>query len=255
MRNNHPLSPVADRIANASRGGAHLIVVAPPKSASTFFSNVLAECLGLKREVYWDKLSGPNDISIARAIELSDADYLIHCHSSASRKMLSLLSAIGARPVVLHRPIADSIVSMNEHRIRRGRALMDQALQGLELNDQLRLTAANWIDWYIQYEISWRSMQNRSILDLEFAEITQSPASAVLKALRFWNLHPNAAGINETIENHLKDTSRSNIIIGKIGRGAGLPDDVQHTLRLSEEAFRKYFAAQNISMRMDGIFF
>jgi len=222
------------RIRAAWKGGRHLYLMAQPKSASTFFANVLAEALGWEMAQSSDVWSGPNDISIQAAIDLSDRDRVIRAHAHARMPAITLLNAVGARPVVLDRDPADSLISMLDHRVKGGRTLQDQALRRLSRDDQIRTVAADWLHWYANFRMTWRHAPHFGdrVLFLDYADVVSDPVTAADRALTHAGFPCETARIEQAVDRVGGDVERSNRNVGVTGRGDEIPADVRHLIGL-----------------------
>jgi len=227
-----PFETMVARIRASWKGGRHVLVIAPPKSGSTFIGNVLAHASGLPVTDSMSYWSGPNEFSVGRAIELSDRDLVIKTHARLTRPVIALINATRARPVVLRRDIADSIVSMTEHRLRANEAASDQALRHLPREDQLRLTAYDWLHWYADFEAGWDRVARRHghVLRLGFDAIVADPAAAARRAFAHVGLDVPDDRIARAVTAIAGDAALSNRNVGAAGRGRDLPEDVRHAI-------------------------
>lgn len=135
-------------------GGQHLIVFAPPKSASTFCGNCLSEYFRLEMASYEDEISGPNDISINRAFQLSAKNLIIKSHSVANEKSMRIIQNNKIPPILMKRNVLDTIMSMRDHKLRHDSLEFNRLVGEMELEDQLRIWSSEWLNWYFKYYYS-----------------------------------------------------------------------------------------------------
>lgn len=208
------------------------MLFAQPKSASTFFSNVLAECLGVEQISYDDLLSGPNRFSIATAIERSDGNAVARIHAPYGVDVRILLNGTRTNPIVITRNLEDSIVSMTNHRLRRQSSTVDKLLVGLSYEDQLRITAYDWISWYAMFQDTWDSLKGyNNVLILDYEEIVNDPFKSTATALAFAGFKVPDERVQAAIEKISGDKKLSNRTTGAALRPTKLPEDVLEMIK------------------------
>jgi hypothetical protein len=215
------------KFKNGWRGGNHALVFAQPKSASTYFANVLAKSMGVDLVFYENKLSGPNRLSVFEALAQSGQDAVARTHSENSFAAQVLINGLEARPIVITRDVADSIVSMVDHRAYNQSTSADADLVKLDTDTQIRITAYEWVARFIAFQSSWQELRaNERYLFLDFAEIAADPVGAINRALAHLRVTADPATIERSIAEVAGNRKLSNKNVGATGRGARLPDDI-----------------------------
>lgn len=220
------------RQASQSPRGKPLFVLAPPKSASTFFSHVMALATGRtnglampsygRREHEFDALG-----TLAmrnRAVVLQSATRF----SAATRYFLA---QTGTRPVLLKRNVYDSLISLWDHLLK---VETDIPLALVHPHD-LDRDDAQMLDflvdivapWYVQFYAGWmRAAESEEVdlLVLDYETVTAETAEAIeLVCRHVGDPIPAAETMSQALEEARGAKVRFNQ--GKSGRGERFGDE------------------------------
>ncbi len=207
------------------KGGRHFCVVASPKSASYFTAAVISKYLSVPQVSYNEEKS--REISIEKALSLSGRDSVVHLHSLPDNDMYRIITCIGILPIILTRDLADTIVSLNDHDIKRDIVPSNARKSQLSKDDQLRLTAYQWLNWLATFQRDWVHVKaNREMLIIDYEDITQKSIQTFKKILEYWRIDINDQKLKDTVTDIKRDLGAVGFNKGVSGRGRYLPDDV-----------------------------
>jgi hypothetical protein len=168
---------------------SNVLVACAPKSASTFIQGALIKALGLPSgglfTATMDAASGsalganlkeqePDELALIRN-GLNLRGYVAQHHARCSPYMARLLSFYNVRPIITHRNILDTVVSMDDMvmDMRRGVDLdntcyfndgMPANFQTLERADRLMILAQRWTAWLVQFYITWKKCERLGLI-------------------------------------------------------------------------------------------
>jgi hypothetical protein len=162
----------------------NLMVACAPKSASTFIHAALVRALNLPNACLftaaYDWTSAallganlreqePDELSLIRN-GLNGRGYVAQHHSRCSPYLARLLDFYHVRPIVTHRNIADTVVSMDDMLMDwRSRPQSSQYgyfsdgmpanFEHLDREDRLMILAQRWTAWLVQFYLTWRKCE------------------------------------------------------------------------------------------------
>lgn len=237
---NQKFDHTVSKIKAAWRGGRHLLIVAPPKSASTYLANVLSESLQLPLHNYSNIWSGPSDVSIERALELSDRDLVVRVHSLPKPMMIALLQATDIKPVLLSRDIADSLVSMTDHKLLDDSTRYNRELATLPRDAQFVAVAYEWLHWYVRFHTEWSQGVRTPdpFLWLDYDDIVERPVDSALAALEYTGWNAGREAVRKAVDTVGRSRTRSNRNVGIKGRSRELPDEIHRAITTMRHASR-----------------
>ncbi|MDB5524865.1 MAG: hypothetical protein JWM58_2628 [Rhizobium sp.] len=241
----------------ASRAAqTNILVACAPKSASTFIQDALQKGLGLPGTGLFtatlDAGSGsalganlreqePDELALLRA-GLNLRGYVAQHHARCSPYMARLLSFYNVRPIITHRNILDTVVSMDdmlmEWRSQNAPADAHYFSDGMPSNfkhldraDRLMILAQRHTAWLVQFYITWKKCEKLGLTkplwisyEQDFLGDKQVLARRVVDFLGLDGL----SAIR--LENAFEDTSNAGakrLNKGVAGRGKELPDAVR----------------------------
>jgi hypothetical protein len=159
----------------------NVLVACAPKSASTFIQGALRTALGLPASSLFAAATNPSalganlreqepdELALIRS-GLNGRGYVAQHHTRCSPYMARLLTAYNVKPIVTHRNILDTVVSMDDMLLgwRRNFPLgpgnyfddgMPQNFALLEREDRLMILAQRWTAWLVQFYITWKKCE------------------------------------------------------------------------------------------------
>jgi hypothetical protein len=177
------------KLTATRRKQLNILVACAPKSASTFIQDALQKGLGLPAgglfTATYDAASGsalganlmeqePDELALIR-FGLNERGYVAQHHSRCSPYTARLLSFYNVQPIITHRNILDTIVSMDDMVMdwRRSAKGSDgnyfndampanYALLGLE--DRLMILAQRWTPWLVQFYVTWKKCERMGLI-------------------------------------------------------------------------------------------
>ncbi len=167
----------------------NVLVACAPKSAPTFIQDALCKALNLPvgglSTATMDATSGsmlganlkeqePDELALIRN-GLNMRGYVAQHHARCSPYLARLLSAYKVRPIITHRNILDTIVSMDdmvmEWRAPNAAASVYYFNDGMPGNfhtrdrdDRLMMLAQRWTAWLVQFYISWKKVEQMGLI-------------------------------------------------------------------------------------------
>lgn len=204
----------------------HIVIVAPPKSGSTFLANVLSEALNWPVEKYANRQVNDYTFDLETAKTLVGNPAVIHVHSLRTGEFARWLQAYNIEPIVLHRDIKDSIVSMYDHKVKRQAIPRDYALAQLPFDQGVTEVAFEWAHWYRRFDTSWRTFGTH----FQYDEVVNSTYDVCRKILDTSNVACEDTMLYAAIDSIVNDLDRANFNVGRPGRGRMLPRNLQKML-------------------------
>ena len=159
----------------------NVLVAAAPKSASTFIQDALRAALNLQSACLfapamdWASASAlgaslmeqePDELALIRH-GLNGHGYVAQHHARCSPYMARMLAFYRVRPIITHRNILDTIVSMDDM-VLQWRApapasdghffndAMPNNFHRMEREDRLMVLASRWAPWLVQFYVTWK---------------------------------------------------------------------------------------------------
>jgi len=187
---------LAARLARARGGRRLLVVAAAPKSASTWFSNVLAAVTGYRyANLCYAFLQNEQDLYPPALLAWNRRGAVSQLHMRGTLPNARLLRYFGIRPVVLYRPLEDVVVSLyDQFRDRdwlRSRnsfsfAWIDESYTALGRDAQVDFIITHMLPWFIQFQVSWQRLERDGEVEplwLDYDAVTSDPVVCASRAL------------------------------------------------------------------------
>jgi hypothetical protein len=167
----------------------NVLVACAPKSASTFIQGALQAGLGLPSAglftATFDAGAGsalganlveqePDELALMRN-GINGRGYVAQHHARCSPYMARMLEFYNVKPIVTHRNILDTLVSMDDMVLEwRASApdsnahyfndAMPNNFHRLERADRLMILAQRWTPWLVQFFISWKKCERAGLI-------------------------------------------------------------------------------------------
>ena len=234
---NETVSVAVQSLQGETGSGRHIVVIAQPKSASTFLANILSVLTGFPVTKYSDPHIYDYAFSYGVARRIRDQNAIIHLHSRPTVPLIGWLKVKGTVPAILHRNLADSLVSLYDH-ARASGYKTDDKLDSVAREIGLKATAYSWAGWLIRYEAHWSGNLRNKVLDglwIDYADLVAKPEVFVQDILARNGFEFDLVSCRAAVEQVSGDRVRSNLNKGVAGRGADLPADLLKDL----DAIRK----------------
>lgn len=205
----------------------HLLIVAQPKSASTFLKNLLAEASGFRDTYLFHAAElASQDLFYPVLLELAEQPTVTHQHLRATEANLQIMQAFGLRAVVLTRPLADVLVSLSEF-------LTAGAIRGtqFDLDAWMRATPERRIDqlidlvvpWHLEFLAGWqRADRTRRVpvMWLDYAQVTGDPVGSARRLFAFHGIQVDEARLQQALARVVaRPAAENRIQQGRAGRG------------------------------------
>jgi hypothetical protein len=234
----------------------NVLVACAPKSASTFIQDALRTALSLPSAglftATFDAGSGsalganlreqePDELALIRT-GLNGRGYVAQHHARCSPYLARMLDFYNVRPIITHRNILDTIVSMDDM-ILEWRApapihdghyfndAMPRKYCQMERTDRLMVLAQRWTPWLVQFFITWKKCEKLGLTqplwisyEDDFLGDKQLLAVRVAEFLRL-----DGAAVDRLV-NAFEDKSNGGakrLNKGVAGRGKDVPDVVR----------------------------
>jgi hypothetical protein len=232
------LSVAVQNLQGETGSGRHIVIIAQPKSASTFLANVLSMLTGFPVEKYADPHIYDYAFSYGVARRLRDRDAIIHLHSHPTIPLLGWLKVKGVVPAILTRDLADSIASLYDHARATGQKA-DTKLETVSRDIGLKAVAYTWAGWLIRYRAHWSGNLRNNVLDalwIDYADLVANPEKFVQQLLARNGFEFDIDACRTAVDRIAGDRTRSNLNKGVGGRGAELPADLLRDLEAIKSA-------------------
>ncbi len=203
------------------------LLVALPKSSSTFCTQVLARLL--RGEVYKDIVVQdrftPKDLQVASIVNRRDRVTVSQVHLVATGANLRILKNFGIPAVILLRNLFDIVVSLRDHmKVNEffSSILIPNRYLSLNEGDKVDYIIDTAVPWMVTFYVSWVQALERGDIKTEFVfyeDMIGDPVPFFQKSCRCLGVTTTAADIKAALEQVEKSpTTRFNV--GKAGRGA-----------------------------------
>jgi len=233
---------------------ANILVACAPKSASTFIQAALIKALGLPQACLFTatfdwasaarlgaalREQDPDELSMMRN-GLNQRGYVAQHHTRCSPYQARLLETYNVRPIITHRNIFDTVVSMDDM-VMEWRSVanadgyfadaMPTNYQTLPREDRLLILAQRWTPWLVQFFVSWKKCERAGLTkplwiayETDFLGDKQVLATRIADHIGRDRADPDkiAAALEDTSEAKAKRINQ-----GIAGRGRDLPSEVR----------------------------
>lgn len=234
--------------------GDNILICAAPKSASTFFTTVLATLLRVSVVNFATVAEGhvlDHRLGLGPLAyhALGEADTLACHHTIANAETLSLIKRFGLKTIVLSRGILDSLVSLRDHHARDARAgaatpasvdsncfvhyappSYHHRLYALDEADLLDATIDRFTSWYFQFNLSWRAAQEAGVIEahhVRYERFVEDEVQALASAAAFIGLETNSADLAALIGAQREAAGTTMLNVGRSGRGREILSEAQ----------------------------
>ena len=210
----------------------HILLACLPKSGSTFLSNALAECVGIRRvglvPTYGERYQELCELRLAR---YHHNGYVSQLHIQSSEWTQELAQRYNITPIVLVRDIPDCIISMREHFRREPNFGFFTALGTTHADmsdDEVDALIVRFaMPWYISFYAGWKRADNALFIDYEDA--VNNPQNSLHAILNFAQSQRSDAEISAALKTVEDKSNRFNK--GIAGRGVSLKAESRDKLK------------------------
>jgi len=232
----------------------NIMIACAPKSASTFLHAALTRSLNLPSACLfaatldWGSaaLHGsalreqePDELSLIRN-GLNGRGYVAQHHSRCSPYLSRLLSIYNVRPIVTHRNLFDTMVSVDDMimdwRSKPGSIDHGYFADGLPTNferrdrdDRLMILADRMTAWFVQFYVSWKKCDEVGLVKplwVSYEHDFLGDKAVLAERIVAFAGTGNVAAVTEALEDRSAGKSRR-LNQGIAGRGRDLPDRVR----------------------------
>lgn len=245
----------------------NVLLACAPKSASTFIAGALQTALGLPSAALFastpriravSQMGGnlreqePEELALIRN-GLNGVGYVAQHHSRCSPYLALLLRTYNVRPIVTHRNLFDTFVSLDDM-IMGYRSDKDSdsgfyfsdglpASYGkLDLEDRLTILVQRNTAWFIQFFVSWKKCERANLAqplwvsyENDFLADKQGLAGRVIQHL---GLDDEAAAKLLVAFEDKTDGAAKRLNKGVAGRGRAMPDSVRAIIERTAHYYR-----------------
>jgi len=203
------------------------LLVALPKSSSTFCTQVLARLL--RAEVYKDIVVQdrftPKDLQVASIVNRRDRATVSQVHLVATGANLRIMKTFRIPAVILLRNLFDIVISLRDHmKVNEffSSILIPNRYLSLSEGDKVDYIIDTAVPWMVTFYVSWVQALERGDIRTEFVfyeDMIGDPVTFFRKSCQCLGVSTTDADIRATLEQVEKSpTTRFNV--GKAGRGA-----------------------------------
>lgn len=214
----------------------NVLLCAQPKSASLYFTEVLARVLNYQNHQIGFMLQG-GAIYYPRllAAKFSGSNTISHCHNAADSNTIAMIRKLNIRTIVLTRNLLDSIVSrrdMLEQDKRAGNIASPSAINrflNASLETQLDVIIDFFAASYINFVTSWNLYKNDECISpifITYEQINLDQVASVSRVANNLGEEVNPEDISRVVSD-LMAQGGINFNKGIIGRGKKIITDRQ----------------------------
>lgn len=224
------------------RGNTHLIVVvAAPRTGSTFLTNVLCELTGLPYFLLCSAYStNEHDLYLPALCIINSTGCVSQMHMKGTFHNAALLRSFGIKPIFLVRRIYDIVVSLL-HDLRKKEQLQgygtglngysfiwqDKSTRKLDDDELLDLIIDLIIPWYINFYVSWHRLCEQGAVDaiwITYETIMGNKRQTLQDILDFLGVKSVSSITDEILSKRYKTFN-----VGRVGRGDEMLSNAQKT--------------------------
>lgn len=245
----------------------NVLLACAPKSASTFIAGALQAALGLPSAALFastprvravSQMGGnlreqePEELALIRN-GLNGVGYVAQHHSRCTPYLSLLLRTYNVRPIVTHRNLFDTFVSLDDmimgYRSEKDSDAGYYFSDGLPANfgklsleDRLTILVQRNTAWFIQFFVSWKKCERAGLAqplwvsyEKDFLVDKQGLAERVIKHL---GLQSDAAAKLLAAFEDKTDGAAKRLNKGVAGRGSVMPDSVRAIIERTAHYYR-----------------
>lgn len=227
----HPTRSILKRIFAltnklSTNSDKRIVIACFPKSASTFLRNVVSELSGYQTKEFclgYDR--NEQNIDFPTLIDHSFKPIVNHMHVQATSNNIHHMHLARISPIVLVRNIFDTAVSLRDHLIKTPRipmAYVDRRFKELPNEMQLDMVVDMCIPWFFSFYVSWYRAQESGLLNtywMSYEELISDKLQSIKKVTNYYKINVTDDEIETAVNTIESDKKRSNINVGKRGRG------------------------------------
>jgi hypothetical protein len=209
------------------------VLVAVPKSSSTYSTQVLAKILGasVDQDLVTQDRCTPKDLSVTGIINARDRPTISQLHLTATGANLRILRHFQIPIVLLMRNIFDVVTSLRDHMNISpyfSSVLIPNAYGALGESEKLDYVIDTAVPWMITLYTSWVQAQGRGEVDTEFVfyeDMVREPVPFFSKICARFGRPATVADIERSLA-QVEKSKATRFNVGKPGRGmAELSED------------------------------
>jgi hypothetical protein len=202
------------------------LLVALPKSSSTYSTRVLAQILGagVYKDIVTQDRFTPKDIAVSGIVNVRDQVTISQVHLVASGANLRILRNFRMPIAILLRNLFDVVVSLRDHMKNNpyfSSILIPNAYDILSDTDKLDFIVDTAVPWMITFYVSWAQAIARGDIDTEFVfyeDMVSEPVPFFRRICARFGHQVSEADVNRALA-HIEKSAATRFNIGKPGRG------------------------------------
>lgn len=245
----------------------NVLLACAPKSASTFIAGALQTALGLPAAALFASMpriravslmggnlreQEPEELALIRN-GLNGVGYVAQHHSRCTPYLSMLLRAYNVRPIVTHRSLFDTFVSLDDmvmgYRSGRGDESGFYFSDGLPSNygkldreDRLTILVQRNTAWFIQFYVSWKKCERAGLAKPLWVsyekDFLADKSGLAQRVIRHLGLAPDAAGKLISAFEDKSDGAAKRLNKGVAGRGRDMPESVRAIIERTAHYYR-----------------
>jgi len=235
---------------------SNILLACAPKSASTFIQDALRKGLNLPTASLFtatmDAGSGsalganlreqePDELAVLR-VGLNGRGYVAQHHARCSPYMARMLSTYRIRPIITHRNILDTLVSMDDM-VMQWRENMPAGMSGyfndamatryhrLEREERLMALARRWAPWLVQFYVSWKKCEAMGLVQPLWVayetDFLGDKSALAARVVDYLGVSGEAVGRLTAAFEDKSNADAKRLNKGVAGRGKDAPDAVR----------------------------
>lgn len=216
------------------------LLVALPKSSSTYSTNALARILGadIHKDIVVQDRFTPKDLYVPGIVGMRDRVTISQVHLVASGANLRTLRAFRMPVAILLRNLFDVVVSLRDHMSGNpyfSSILIPNDYEALSEPDKLDFIIDTAVPWMVTFYVSWAQAIARGDVGTEFVfyeDMVSDPTAFFRKICALFGRAVPDAEVNDALA-HVEKSVATRFNIGKTGRGLSelSPDQIARIRR------------------------
>ena len=225
-------------LSNMVNRGDRIVIACLPKTASTFLQNVIAEITGYPiRDIaagYGDA-SEQDDLDLPLLVDTGFGGFVTHMHSRATDHNIKLMKMAKIKPIVLSRSIFDITVSVRDHVLKSApfkwpMMYFQKSFLELEESAQYDYIIDLCLPWFFSFYSSWYYVEQSNEVEmywLTYEDFIKDKPEAVYNLCALHKINVSRQDAGDVVSKLESKRKKSNINVGRAGRGAELLTDGQ----------------------------
>jgi hypothetical protein len=206
----------------------NVLLCAQPKSASLYMVKLLSLSLGFRNhQIGFNKAGGAIYYPRLLASKYTGENTISHCHAEATPQVLTMITMLNLRPIILTRSLLDALVSRRDMLLRdkwAGNILSQQAIDSFVTGSheyQMDVIIDLFADQYMNFFVGWQQYRHDTKLKpvyMSYQELIDDEVGLVQRVAAELDVSVSREAIQD-VSSRIAKAGGINFSTGATGRG------------------------------------